>query len=304
MRRATFAALCLLLSLPAVPAMAERETLGFGRLFSNDFFGDGRDRWRAGSYSFSIVRGPAWNGTRPDTPGAILEYRFRNDILQPSDLDNVGSEDRPYVGALTFGLHTHFADGPFEISLGADLTAVGPQTGVSDVHEWFHDIVDAPEPQVAENQLPDAVYLSTTAEFARSWRLSERITLRPFFEVQTGTEDLLRIGGDLILGSVAHEDLLIRDRPTGHLYRGTEDDRAFGFSWVMGADYAYVADSAWLPESRGVARLDNRSRVRTGLHWQIAQDTSFFYGLTYLSEEFEGQPEGQLLGSLKLNFNF
>jgi len=28
------------------------------------------------------------------------------------------------------------------------------------------------------------------------------------------------------------------------------------------------------------------------------------YGVTYLSEEYVGQPEGQVVGSIKLNLNF
>ena len=40
------------------------------------------------------------------------------------------------------------------------------------------------------------------------------------------------------------------------------------------------------------------------MFWQWADDVSFFYGATYLSEEFQGQGEGQVVGSLKVNFNF
>ena len=54
-----FSALCT--ALFAVPAVAqERVTLGWGRLLTNDAIGDGKDRWRTGSYVLSRVRGPSW----------------------------------------------------------------------------------------------------------------------------------------------------------------------------------------------------------------------------------------------------
>ena len=44
-------------------AAQDRVTLGWGRLLTNDLLGDGRDRWRTGSYTLSRVRGPAWGGS-------------------------------------------------------------------------------------------------------------------------------------------------------------------------------------------------------------------------------------------------
>jgi hypothetical protein len=40
------------LALTAQPAdAAERDRLGYGRLMTNDYFGDGSDRWRTGSWT-------------------------------------------------------------------------------------------------------------------------------------------------------------------------------------------------------------------------------------------------------------
>jgi hypothetical protein len=121
------AAFVIILSSSALPAMAEsRQTLGFGRLFSNDLIGDGDDRWRSGSYSFSVVRGYPWMGTRPPRLGDIIEYRTRSEILSPAP--NTGSPgDRLYVGALTFGLHSHAAMGGVDISIGARSSTLEAQ---------------------------------------------------------------------------------------------------------------------------------------------------------------------------------
>jgi len=288
----------------SVPALGqERETLGFGRLFTNDYFGDGLDRWRSGSYSFSIIRGPDWDGAVPERFGELLEYRLRTEIIAPGRLNGPGSTDRPYVGAATLGLHTHFALGAAEISAGLDLTLTGPQTGIGAMQEWFHEVIDAPRPAILDDQLPDAVYPTAILAVTRPYVIAENLTLRPFVEAQIGVEDLLRVGGDVIYGRVGHSDLWLRDGPTGQPYRGIEgEDR--GFAFVAGADFTQVQSSAYLPESMGYFPTDTRVRARAGVHWQMAPQTSFFYGATWLSEEFEGQPEGQILGSLKLNFNF
>lgn len=284
----------------ATPALAEgREVLGYGRLFTNDYFGDNDDRWRTGGYVISQVRGAGWDGDRPERAGALMEYRLRTEIIAPSR----GTSDRPYAGVLSFGAHTHYAVGTIDVSVGGDIVAIGPGTGVSDFQEWFHDVVGAPAPEGVATQLDDQIYLSGTVEMSRSYRVSDRVTFRPFVEGQAGVEEIFRVGADVLIGRVGQNDFLLRDVTTGQLYRGVESNDS-GVNFVLGADYAMVGDSAYLPADMGYAPTETRTRARAGLHWQIFEDTSFFYGVTYLSEEFVGQPEGQVLGSLKLNFNF
>lgn len=301
MRALIIAAICAICSLHT-PAMAqERSSIGTGRLFTNDYFGDGDDRWRTGSYVVSHVRSRQdYDGTAHSF-GDIIEYRFRGEIIAPrAGIGDAG--DRPYVGALSIGAHTHFGLAGMDASIGADVIAVGSQTGLDDFQNKFHDSLSLPTPTQA-NQLENDVFLSATAELNQAVPIGHNATLRPFAEAQTGAEDIVRIGGDLMFGSVGQSDLMLRDVVTGQLYRGTHG-AGNGFSYVVGADIAMVGGSVYLPEDRGYVASDTRTRARAGVHYQAAQDISFFYGMTYLSEEYEGQPEGQLVGSLKLNFNF
>ncbi|MCO4846808.1 MAG: DUF2219 family protein [Yoonia sp.] len=285
----------------ATPAFSEgREVIGTGRLFTNDFFGDGRDRWRTGSYVYSHVRGrDAYTGT--ESFGDLIEYRLRAEIIAPATGPAPG--DRPYVGAMSIGALTHFDMSSVQVSLGSELTAIGPQTGLSAFQESFHDAFDMPGPRFPEDQVDDAFFLSGIAAATRPYRLADNISVRPFVEGQIGAEDFVRAGADMIIGRVAQDDLLLRDVVTGQLYRGTEGD-AVGLSYLIGADVASVFDSHYLPADMGYTVSDTRTRARAGVFWQMGEDVSFFYGATYLSEEFEGQTEGQVLGSLKLNFNF
>ena len=290
----------------AAPAVAqERETLGFGRIFTNDFFGDNQDRWRSGSYAYSIVRGPEWQGHAPNAPGAILEYRLRSEIIAPSALNGAGSNDRAYVGALSAGIHTHYARGGADVSLGVDIVAVGPQTGVADMQDWFHDVVSAPNisNSVLTAQVDNAFYPTALAEISYPVSIGETATVRPFVQAQYGVENFVRVGADILVGQTLLNDLWLRDSSSGQLYTGVEGGQA-GTGFVLGADYAVVGDSAYFPASFGTIAEDERFRARAGVHWRLGDNFSYFYGVTYLSEEYVGQTEGQIVGSLKLNFNF
>ena len=290
--------------LTAFPAVAQdgRETFGFGRVFNNDALGDGKDRWRTGSYAVSKVTGPIGTEGLPPVPGAVREYRLRSELIAPASLSNPAKGDRRYVGILSFGLHTHFSRGGWDMSLGGDLVATGPQTGMSDfqdaVHEWF----DAVEPVAAKTQIGNHLYPTVLAHAARPLQLGDTVQARPFVEAQAGAETLFRVGGDLIVGRVGQTNLKLRDVATGHLYHATQADGA-GTAFVLGADMAVVADSRYLPSSDGYELTDSRTRLRAGVHWE-GEKAGLFYGLTWMGKEFKAQDEGQVSGTLRLRLRF
>jgi len=302
MIRALSAVLASLSLMSAAGAEPTRETLGYGRLFTNDYLGDNQDRWRTGSYAVSKVTGFGWSGRLPNRPGDILEYRFRSEILAPSDLTAPPAGDRRWAGVLSAGIHTHFQRAGTEISAGLDLIATGPQTGLGALQEEVHRALGATVPAVLGNQIPDGLHPTLTLEFGRPIALSDTARLRPFAEIQAGAETLVRLGGDLTLGGFGQGDLMLRDVATGHRMRaaGRGDP---GLSLILGGDIAHVAHSVFLPEYDGYRPTEARTRLRAGLHWQGAR-SSVFYGLTWLGEEFQAQPEGQVLGSVRLNLKF
>lgn len=295
-------ATALALALWAETVTAETaETLGVGRLFTNDHFGDGDDRWRSTSYVLSVARGQGPFTGRLGF-GDILEYRLRAEIISPA-YGSVAPGDRPYAGVLSLGVHTHFAVGGLDYALGADLVAMGPQTGVSALQEAYHDTFDFAPPPHVDDQLGDSLFIAGTAQVGGRVDLAPGVTLRPFAEAQMGAEDMLRIGGDLMIGQAGQDDLWLRDVVTGQLYRGITQPGQ-GVTYVIGGDIAAVGSSRFLPEDQGYLPTPNRTRARAGVHFQASEAVTFFYGVTWLSEEFEGQSEPQVLGSVKLNFNF
>jgi hypothetical protein len=288
----------------ALPAQAEdRVTLGWGRMFSNDALGDQKDRWRTGGYQVSRIRGYAWDGALPTTPGEILEFRASAQIVAPEDLISPPPSDRRYAATLSFGLHTQFDWRGNDVSVGTDLVFLGPQTGISNFQKWVHRIVGMDEPTVIDDQIGNGIYPTVIGEFGRKFALGDRAEWRPFVQAQAGVENFVRVGGDLVIGTLGRDDLMVREGVTGQRYRAVEGTRDQGVSFILGGDIARVFDSALLP-SDGLATLtEDRSRLRVGVQWQ-GERASVFYGITHLSKEFDQQPEGQLVGGLNLNLKF
>lgn len=283
-----------------------RDFVGLGRLLTNDSFATiTDDRWRTGSGVLSLVwaRDGSFQDRSPGV-GDILEFRFRGDLFTPEDLVVPDRSDRPYAAALSFGLHTHFSVYGWDVSMGADLVVTGEQTLLPDLQAAIHSVIGVAEPSdaVLALQLPNNLHGSVTGEFARAYSLSDRATARPFFEVQAGVETLARVGVDLHFGSFAQETFKVRDVATGQRYLIGQTPGA-GWSAVLGADIAYVDRSLFLPSSSGVELTDIRGRLRGGVHFQTER-MNVFYGLTWLSKEFDSQSSGQLLGSLRVAFLF
>jgi hypothetical protein len=83
-------------------------------------------------------------GRDPGVPPARRDHPAR----EPSAS---GEDDRPYAASLSAGLHAHWAALGGELSLGGDLVVVGPQTGLSDLQNRFHDLIDAPGVNVLDD---------------------------------------------------------------------------------------------------------------------------------------------------------
>lgn len=298
-------ALCALLAIHTAPVLAqgsnhsdERVTLGWGRLFTNDIFGDTRDRWRTGSFAVSRVRGAQWAGNLPSVPAALLEFRVAGETIAPADLVTPDATDRRYAGVLSFGLHTHFDWQGLETSLGGNLVITGAQTGASALQARIHDLAGLPEPQVFDDQIGNGVHPTAVLEVGKPLG-----ALRPFAEVQAGVETFVRIGADLHLGNLTHEALMVRDGPSGQRYRAVAGSRSTGYSVTLGGDVAHVFDSHYFVAGDAAQASETRSRLRAGLHWQ-GERTEMFYGVTWLGKEFTTQPDNQLLGSVNLRIGF
>jgi len=304
MLRVSVMAILAMFSVTPAANAEGRELLGHGRLTSNDLLGDLHDRWQSGSVSSSRVVARDWAGILPNRPFDLLEYRLGGQVITPEDLRSPAPGDRPFAGVLSLGVHTHFLKGRTEVALGADVVATGPQTGLSDLQTAIHDGlgVSSASKSVLSNQVENGFHPTLVTEAGRTFSLGGQAVLRPFAEARWGAETIARVGADLTIGTVGQGELLVRDPVTGQRYRSVTNPLA-GFSYVVGADLAHVDSSVFLPSSSGAKLTETRNRVRAGVHWQN-NDKAAFYGITWLSEEFEAQDTGQFVGSVRLNLQF
>ena len=217
--------LCFFAFPHGIQAKEKTKLLGYGLLFTNDFFEDGRDRWRTRSLVSSRVFGrPEMTRTwrRREAPN---ELRLFNQIIAPSDLSLnpdrsdvgetaglMGDIDRAYVGHLSIGLHRHFQAGGLAYNFGVDASLLGPQTGLMGLQQTVHSELGQPFPSdfVRNTQVSNKFVFGSLTEVAHPSALSPSTNIRPFAEVQTGVEDLIRIGVDVGLFGDLSEALLAR----------------------------------------------------------------------------------------------
>lgn len=297
--------LAALLITPSVSGAVDRTRLGYGRMITNDFLGDLQDRERTGSVVSSRVWGSDWSGRVPTAFGDLIELRLGVEVLAPDNLDNPRPGSRPWAGALSAGLHTHFRRKDSEISAGLGIYATGPQNGLGMLQYEFHKLIgdEPPSARTLTAQIDDGFHPTVLVEVGQPFGLTAIGSLRPFVEAQAGIETFVRAGVDLTFGSIGRGGLLLRDPTSGQRYRVIQNGDNLGFSFVAGADIAYVEDSTYLPEDRGYTLTDHRDRVRMGVHWQ-GVGASAFYGVTWLGKEYESQPHDQVVGSIRVNLNF
>ena len=304
-RRATAMAILIASAMAATETPAqERLRIGYGRLIVNDSAGELKDRWQSGSVASSRVWGYGWEGQAPARPGALVELRFNGQIIAPANLKNPDPDDRLYAGSLSLGAHTHFSRGATEFAVGGDLVMVGPQTHLSEFQTTLHDALNITRPsdEVTDAQIENGFHPTLVAEAGQSIGFGGSGQIRPFTELRWGIETMARVGFDVTFGQFGMGELLVRDPVTGTRYQVISKDPV-GTSFYLGADVAQVASSVYLPDDRGPGLEESRTRLRAGLNWQ-GESWGVQYGLTYLSEEFEGQPEGQFLGAARIKYNF
>ena len=281
----------------------KKHYIGYGNLITNDLLGDGRDRWRTGSVSSSHIWGVDWKGELPEELSKLVEIRMFGEVIAPSDLSGNKGIDRPYVSHVALGMQSHFQHNGLEYSTGIEASVLGKQTGLSDFQTAFHKVVGEhiPSESVLSRQIGNQVLFGPTVEIGETIPNGGRLSIRPFFEGYATAEILARVGADIYFGRGFSGVLFVRDPVTGQRYCVIPGKvNQIGFS--VGGDVGHVAKSAFFDDT-SAPMYNRRLRFRTGLHW-VRKNRQGFAGLTWLSKEFHGQPEAQILGSVRLILKF
>ena len=281
----------------------KKHYIGYGNLITNDLLGDGRDRWRTGSVSSSRIWGADWKGELPEEFYELVEIRIFGEIIAPSDLSGNKGIDRPYVSHVALGMQSHFQHNGLEYSTGIEASVLGKQTGLSDFQTAFHKVVgeQIPSETVLSRQIGNEVLFGPIVEIGETVPSGDRMSIRPFFEGYATAEILARVGADIHFGRGFSGALFVRDPVTGQRYCVIPGKvNQIGFS--VGGDVGHVAKSAFFDDT-SAPMYNRRLRFRTGVHW-VGKHRQLFAGLTWLSKEFHGQPEAQILGSVRLILRF
>lgn len=295
--------LTLLLTFVANTKKAQAQGLtfaGHSTLAHNDMLGDGHDRWRTGGY----VKALFFRGKHRS-----YEFRGRLELITPYRLDDGARADRPSTDLIGFGVFAH--ERYRDINLKYGVEAVLTNTGLLGLQEAFHRIGGFDGGfMTSENSDAEGArrfYVAASAEVSKEFRLGRVGAFRPFVEAEIGFENFLRLGGDIALNASGFSPLVSRDPVTGFLVPTKSDIRKSHSSRAkvsayLGADISILDGSALFSGSQTQSKhLRNRLRAGVIVGGKMHQ---FFYGITRLSKEFEGQPEAQYLGSLSYSIRF
>jgi hypothetical protein len=255
-----------------------------------------------------------------------LEINGRAVVMTPDNTANPGidASDRPYAQYAGLGLHLRSIGRPQPLDMGVSLQdelRVGIEAGwqgdplpLFDIQEGLHDM--AGTGGTAAN-LSNSVgsEMLVNLEGRQTWRFhwespGRDVEIAPFVQASMGMrENSLRVGTDLIVGSALEGRTWGNDLATGALLAGASMPRK-GFNWTgfVGADLGYVASDAFLDggfagNGPSVGREPVTARVRGGVLLEY-DNVGIGFSLNWLSKEFRGQSEGQVIGAIQMKYRF
>ena len=269
--------------------------------FTNDFFGDGHDRWRTGSYQRSYIsQGYQFSGIDS------LEVRWRTDIVTPWAPSNQPGGDLPLSTLLGAGAYIHGHALGFDIRAGGEVLLLGEDTGLDTLQQAAHDIMGMDD---SFDSSKASVYLGEEGlktrfdvEVARPLRYGDSVMLRPYGVLVAGVDQSATLGADVVVGPMAAARIWTRDVVTGRLLT-PEVSNIGGYSFVLGWDASAVEASVHIPDFAAVDIEPNQFRGRAGVQFRTDL-ADLFLGQAWLSESFQGQVEPQRVGLLSVAFAF
>ena len=297
----------------------------------NDLFGGGTDQYYTSGvkltyYDVNIDVPPVIDDMAELIPTFDLNqttstyFTLGQNIYTPDDIEIAAAQpnDRPWAGFLygSVGLTTveknHIDD--FEVTLGV----VGPAAFGEETQKFIHKrISGSPEPEGWRNQLKNEPGLILS--FGRRWPVwadadvgPVRFRVEPQINASLGNVyTYAGTGATLTMGAKNSrlQDTPPRVRPAipGTGFFDTPDDE---FSWFVfaGLDGRAIARNIFLDGNtfRDSADVNKRYFVADGnVGFAIVYDDyRIGYTLNYRTEEFEGQDNGAVFGSVTLSTRF
>ncbi len=230
--------------------------------------------------------------------------------------------DRPYAGWLYLGVGVVWKDEFFRNSLVLDIGVIGSWSYAQQTQGLIHDLRGFDKPNGWDNQLNDEV--GFTLAYERVWRFPRVIErsgcgweVLPHAGVALGTvRTFANVGGELRAGFNLPDDYGTPSIGPGATtstpvdgqiaaYRAKFDLGAYLFTRVDGRAVArnIFLDGSTYSDSHSVDKYPFVADLSAGLAVNI-KNTKIAYALVYRTKEFKGQDEGQVFGTVSVNWIF
>ncbi|MEA3211365.1 MAG: lipid 3-O-deacylase [Chthoniobacter sp.] len=254
-----------------------------------------------------------------------LAFSLGQNIYTPDNTETAEllPNDRPYAGWLYLGVGLIWKNAEVRHSLVLDLGVVGSWSFGEEAQRFVHDLRGFESPKGWDHQLHNEFGAMLVYEYTWRWpRHERRVGLDWEFLPHAGlavgnVQTYANLGGELRLGLNLPDDFgtagIDPAATTSTPLEGNQQaQRARHFdlgAYVFArADGRAVAHSIFLDgntfgDGPSVDRKPLVADLSAGASVNY-HNTKFTYALTYRSEEFETQEQGQLFGSITVNFAF
>ncbi len=253
-----------------------------------------------------------------------LAFSVGQNIYTPDDTESTErlENDRPYAGWLYLGLGFIWKNAAVRNSLAINIGVVGSWSYAEEAQRLVHETRGLAVPRGWDNQLHNE--LGVVAVYERTWRWprhERRVgldwELLPHVGAAVGNvATYANLGGEFRVGLNLPDDFGTAGigpaaTTSTPVERGQTAERArfdLGLYVFARADGRAVAHNIFIDgntfgSSASAERKPLVADLSVGTSLNL-HNTKITYAVTYRSEEFEAQKEGQLFGSVTLNLTF
>jgi lipid A 3-O-deacylase len=253
-----------------------------------------------------------------------LVFALGQNIYTPVNTDAYAliEDDRPYAGWLYLGVGVVWKDDVVKNSLVLDIGVVGTWSYAEQTQRLIHDLRGFEHPNGWDNQLNDEV--GFTLAYERTWRFPkyERRSgfgweVLPHAGMAVGTvRTFANVGAELRAGVNLPDDFGTPSiGPSATTSTPVDGQLAADRAWFDLGVYLFLRvdgravarniflDGNTFSDSPSVDKYPLVADLSAGVAMNI-KNTKIAYAMVYRTEEFEGQDDGQLFGTVSLNWTF